>query len=119
MEQKIVTWVQYDNKIKEYNDKNKLLRNERDKLMNEIIVNLNIENINKKDLPIYKIESLNTSIRPSKNKIYENYTNNFYKRCFTEYLGSSEKADNLIDFMRKQRKVEEKYTLKREDIMKE
>ena len=32
MEQKIVQWVQYDDKIREYNTKNKLLKDEKDKL---------------------------------------------------------------------------------------
>ena len=43
-------------------------------------------------------------------KTYENYTNKFYKDCFTEFLGSGEKANELIQFMKQKRKVEEKIT---------
>ena len=50
-------------------------------------------------------------------KTYENYTNKFYMDCFTEFLGSEEKAKELIDFMKKKRKVETKITLKRGYIM--
>ena len=33
----IIKWVQYDNKIKEYNDKCKQLREERDKIVSSMI----------------------------------------------------------------------------------
>lgn len=104
----IIKWVQYDNKIKEYNDKSKQLREERDKIGSSMI-----ESVDKKSLPTINITQMNASLAFHKSKIYENYTNRFYKDCFTEFLGSEEKANELIQFMKKKRKVEEKITLKR------
>ena len=112
MEENIVKWVQFDNKIKEYNDKTKKLREERDKIGNVVIESVDLDS-----LPTYKITNLNTSLTFQKSKIYENYTNKFYKDCFTEFLGSEEKANELIQFMKQKRKVEEKITLKRSYLM--
>ena len=112
-QQKIVHWVQFDNKIKEYNEKCKKLREERDKLGSDLIERVNQE----EPLPTYNIPPLNTSLSIQKSKTYENYTNKFYKDCFTKFLGSEEKADELIEFMKKERKVESKITLKRSYLM--
>ncbi len=104
----IIKWVQYDNKIKEYNDKCKQMREERDKIGSSMI-----ESVNKESLPTINITQMNTSLSFHKSKNYESYTNKFYKDCFTEFLGSEEKANELIQFMKQKRKVEEKIILKR------
>tara|TARA_B100001094_G_C18161195_1_gene789461 strand:- start:251 stop:598 length:348 start_codon:yes stop_codon:yes gene_type:complete len=109
MDTEIIHWIQYDNKIKEYNNKCKQLREERDKLGNTLIQQINTS----ETLPTYNITQMNTSLSFQKSKTYENYTNKFYKDCFTEFLGSEEKANELFEFMKKKRKVEEKITLKR------
>ena len=108
MEENIIKWIQYDNKIKEYNEKNKQLREERDKLSMSLL-----ETVNHESLPIYNVTKLNTSLSVQKSKTYENYTNKFYKDCFTEFLNSEEKANELLEFMKQKRKVEEKLILKR------
>ena len=113
MEHNIIQWIQYDDKIKKYNEKTKKLREERDSIYNQMIESINLD----KELPIYNITNLNTSLTFQKNKTYENYTNKFYKDCFTEFLGSEEKANELIQFMKQKRKVEEKITLKRGYIL--
>jgi len=121
MDQKIVQWVQCDNQLKEYNDKMKdkmkPVKEMRDKLEKEIIVELDVQNKDKSELPTFNIQALNTSIIPTVNNSYESYTNKFYKECFGEYFGSDEKADDLIKFMKNRRKVEKKYTLKRDILM--
>ena len=109
MDTEIIHWIQYDNKIKEYNNKCKQLREERDKLGSTMIQQINTSD----NLPTYNITQMNTSLSFQKSKTYENYTNKFYKECFTEFLGSEEKANELFEFMKKKRKVEEKITLKR------
>ena len=108
----IIKWVQYDNKIKEYNDKCKQLREERDKIGSSMI-----ETVDKDALPTINITQMNASLAFHKSKTYENYTNKFYKDCFTEFLDSEEKATELIQFMKGKRKVEEKITLKRGDYV--
>jgi len=108
----IIKWVQYDNKIKEYNEKCKKLREERDKISSTMI-----DSVDKESLPTINITQMNASLTFQKSKTYENYTNKFYKDCFTEFLGSEEKANELIQFMKKKRKVEDKITLKRGDYI--
>tara|TARA_B110000027_G_C15812774_1_gene166435 strand:+ start:11 stop:370 length:360 start_codon:yes stop_codon:yes gene_type:complete len=109
----LFAWIQYDNKIKEYNDKCKTLREERDKVGENMIQSIQ----DKDNLPKYNVTNLNTSLSFQNTKTYENYTNKFYTDCFTEFLGSEEKAKELIDFMKTKRKVESKITLKRGYIM--
>ena len=109
MDTDVIHWIQYDNKIKEYNNKCKKLREERDKLGTTMVQQINTS----ESLPTYNITQMNSSLSFQKSRTYENYTNKFYKECFTEFLGSEEKANELFEFMKKKRKVEEKITLKR------
>ena len=117
MEQNIVSWVRYDNKLKEYNEKCKLLRKEKDKLSESILNSIDLTQ-DKKSLPIYQISELNVSITPSKTKSYEGYTNKYLSECFTEYFKSEEEAAKLLSFLKQKRKIEEKCFLKREEINK-
>lgn len=109
----IAKWIRYDNKIKEYNDKLKKLREERDNAGRKIINHFNTEN----ETATINITNLNTSLSIQNNKVYENYTNKFYKDCFEEFLGSEEKAKELIDFMKQKRKVQNKISIRRSYIM--
>jgi hypothetical protein len=118
MNQQIVTWVKYDEKIKEHTEAVKKLRVERDKLGESLITEIEKnDQIEKDNLPTYNITELNTSLSFQNTKTYENYTNKFYTDCFTEFLGSEEKAKELLEFMKKKRKVESKITLKRGYLM--
>ena len=121
METKIVQWVQCDNQIKEYNDKMKgkikPVKEMRDKLGDEILKEINISQIEKSQIPTFNIQALNTSIVPTVNNSYEGYTNKFLSDCFTEYFNSEEKAKELLTFMKNKRKVEKKYSLKRNYLM--
>lgn len=121
METKIVQWVQCDDQIKEYNDKMKEkikpVKQIRDKLSDEILQALNIDNLEKSQIPTFNIQALNTSIVPTVNNSYEGYTNKFLSDCFTEYFNSEEKAKELLTFMKNKRKVEKKYSLKRNHLM--
>jgi len=117
MDQKIVQWVHCDNKIKEYNDKSKSVKEMKEKLNKEILDELDIKNKNKSELPTFNIQSLQTSITPQVSNTYENYTNKFYKECFTEFLNSEEKAIELMEFMKSKRKVEKKFSLRRDILM--
>ena len=64
MENKILTWVQCDNKIKEYNDKSKKYKDLKSKLCDEICSNLDLN-----ENPVYKLEGLNITITPVITKI--------------------------------------------------
>ena len=121
METKIVQWVQCDNQLKEYNDKMKEkmkpVKDMRDKLSEEILQEIDIGNIDKSKIPTFNIQALNTSIVPTVSNSYEGFSNKFLLECFTEYFDSEEKAKELIAFMKSRRKVEKKYSLKREVLM--
>ena len=121
MESKIVQWVQCDDQIKEYNDKMKEkikpVKEMRDKLGDEILQEINISQIEKSQIPTFNIKALNTSIVPTVNNSYEGYTNKFLHSCFTEYFNSEEKAKELLTFMKNKRKIEKKYSLKREILI--
>ena len=121
MESKIVQWVQCDNQIKEYNDKMKEkiapVKQMRDKLSDEILQEIDIGNVEKSNIPTFNIQALNTSIVPTVNNSYEGFTNKFLSDCFTEYFNSEEKAKELLTFMKGKRKVEKKYSLKRNYLM--
>lgn len=121
MESKIVQWVQCDDQIKEYNDKMKEkikpVKEMRDKLGDEILQEINISNIEKSQIPTFNIQALNTSIVPTVNNSYEGFTNKFLSDCFTEYFNSEEKSKELLTFMKNKRKVEKKYSLKRNHLM--
>ena len=121
MESKIVQWVQCDNQIKEYNDKMKEklkpVKEMREKLGDEILQEINISNLEKTQIPTFNIQALNTSIVPTVNNSYEGYTNKFLSDCFTEYFNSEEKSKELLTFMKNKRKVEKKYSLKRNYLM--
>jgi len=121
METKIVQWVQCDNQLKEYNDKMKEkmkpVKDMRDKLSEEILQEIDIGNIDKSKIPTFNIQALNTSIVPTVSNSYEGFSNKFLHECLTEYFDSEEKAKELIAFMKSRRKVEKKYSLKREVLM--
>ena len=121
MEQKIVQWVQCDNQIKEYNDKMKEkikpLKERKDELEQDIIAELDVPNKDKSELPTFNIQALQTSIKPQVNNSYEGLTNKFLTECFTDYFGSSEEAKKLLLFIKDRRKVEKKFSLKREILM--
>ena len=117
MDQKIVQWIHYDNKIKEYNDKSKSIRAVKDKLSSEIIQELDIANKDKSQLPIFNIQALNTSITPQINNSYEGLTNKFLIACYREYFNSEEEAKKLLLFIKNKRKVEKKISLRRETLM--
>ena len=128
MDQKIVMWVQYDNQIKEYNDKMKEttdkmkgkikpLKEQKDKLEQEIIVELDVPNTEKADLPTFNIQALQTSIKPQVNNSYEGLTNKFLTECYLDYFGTEEEAKKLLLFIKGKRKVGQKYSLKRDILM--
>ena len=121
MDQKIVQWVQCDNQLKEYNDKMKEkmkpLKEMKEQLEQEIIVELDVPNKEKSDLPTFNIQALNTSIKPQVNNSYEGLTNKFLTECFQDYFNSEEEAKKLLLFIKSKRSIEKKYSLRRDILM--
>ena len=121
MDQKIVQWVRCDNQLKEYNDKMKEkmkpFKEMKDQLTQDILTELDIQNKDKSDLPIFNIQAMNASIKPHVNNSYEGLTNKFLTECFRDYFGSEEEAKKLLLFIKSKRSIEKKYTLRRELLM--
>ena len=117
MDQKIVQWVQCDDKIKGYNEKSKSVREMKEKLGHEILTELDIQSKDKSQLPTFNIQALKTSITPQVNNSYESLTNKFLAECYREYFDSEEEAKKLLLFIKSKRKVEKKYSLKRDVLM--
>jgi hypothetical protein len=118
MEGQIVKWVHYDNKLKEYAEKSKKLRQEKDKIGTDILENLQVSSETPKpDLPQFSIGALQTKVSCHQSTSYESLNYKFLKECFREYLQSEDKAEDLIKHIKQQRSSEVKVSLKR-DVLK-
>ena len=91
----------------------KFLRDKKNNIANNMIDSLD----NSNPLPKYNITNINTSISFQNDKSYENYTDKFYKECFTEFLNSEEKANELLSYMKNKRKIKNKIIIKRDFIL--
>jgi len=115
----IVNWVQFDNKLKEYNEKCKLLREKKEEISNHILTNFKDEE-NRDNFPQFAIEQLNTKIMIHQSIHYESFNNKFLLESFSEYFqgneNSSEKAEELLKFLKQRRKKEMKIILKRDTL---
>ncbi len=124
LESNVVKWVHYDNKMKDYSDKIKVLRQERDSLSISILDNLDVpKQAKNKDLPQFSIEALKTKVSCHKQRNYESLNYKFLTECLREYFQqdqtieqSEEKAKDVLLYIRKKRGYEEKIILKRDRL---
>ena len=121
MESSIVQWVMYDDKLKEYAKKSKKLREEKDKLSQEIFTT--IPEGTTKELPQYVInsDSMNTRVLCHQYTNYESLSYKFLKESLLDYFhGKTEEpsaiTDDIIQYIRSKRKKEIKRILKRDDL---
>ena len=115
MDEEIVKWIQYDNKLKEYNEKIKRLREEKEQLSEQIFEHYDIDETKDAErLPRFNIEPLNTKLWVHKQNHYESLTYKFLAECLQSYFDSPEKAGEVIDFIRDKRSLVTKVSLKRE-----
>jgi len=121
LESNVVKWVHYDNKMKEYSEKIKVLRQERDSLSLSILDNLDVpDQAKNKDLPQFSIDALQTKVMCHKQRNYESLNYKFLTECLREYFQqdqsieqSEEKAKDVLLYIRQKRGYEEKMILKR------
>ena len=124
LESNVVKWVHYDNKMKEYSEKIKVLRQERDSLSLSIFDNLDVpEQAKNKDLPQFSIDALQTKVMCHKQRNYESLNYKFLTECLREYFQqdqtieqSEEKAKDVLLYIRQKRGYEEKMILKRDRL---
>jgi hypothetical protein len=124
LERNVVKWVHYDNKMKEYSEKIKVLRQERDSLSLSILDNLDVpDQVKNKDLPQFSIDALQTKVMCHKQRNYESLNYKFLTECLREYFQqdqtieqSEEKAKDVLLYIRQKRGYEEKMILKRDRL---
>jgi len=124
LESNVVKWVHYDNKMKEYSEKIKVLRQERDSLSLSILDNLDVpDQAKNKDLPQFSIDALQTKVMCHKQRNYESLNYKFLTECLREYFQkdqtieqSEEKAKDVLLYIRQKRGYEEKMILKRDRL---
>ena len=124
IERNVVKWVHYDNKMKEYSEKIKVLRQERDSLSLSILDNLDVpDQAKNKDLPQFSIDALQTKVMCHKQRNYESLNYKFLTECLREYFQqdqtieqSEEKAKDVLLYIRQKRGYEEKMILKRDRL---
>ena len=107
----VINWVNYDNEIKKYSDKLKVLRSEKNSFEGEIISY--IENNSLQD-NIFNLPSYSSKVQYNTNKSYETMSYKFLEDKFTKYFNDSGKASELLEFLKNERKCEHKISLKRQ-----
>jgi hypothetical protein len=106
----VVKWIEYDNEIKKYNDKVKSIKSEKSTL--EVDILTHIENNNFKN-KVFNLQSYSSKLQYNSNKSYETMTNKFLLENFNKYFNDENKAKELLDFLKNNRKFENKVSLKR------
>ena len=106
----VVKWIEYDNEIKKYNDKIKSIKS--DKISLEVDILSHIENNNLKN-NVFNLPSYSSKLQYNSNKSYETMTNKFLLDNFTKYFNNEDKAKELLEFLKNNRKYENKASLKR------
>ena len=107
----VVNLCELDSLIKNKNNEMKILREKRDLLEKNIIYHIEVNNLQDN---VFNISSMNTKIEYSKNNVKETITMKFLENTIEKFYNNDiDKTKNLIDFIKNNRKTNEKVTLKR------
>ena len=106
----VIQWVEYDNQIKQYNEKIKSIKSDKSTL--EVNILSHIENNDLKN-NVFNLSSYSSKLQYNSNKSYETMTNKFLLDNFTKYFNDENKAKELLEFLKNNRKFENKVSLKR------
>ena len=106
----IIKWMNHDTEIKKYNDKIKSLKTEKNTLETNILSHIENNNLQNN---IFNLPAFSSKLQYNSNKSYETMTNKFLKDKFTKFFNDGEKAIELLEFLKNERKSENKVCLKR------
>tara|TARA_B110000208_G_scaffold179648_1_gene228640 strand:+ start:304 stop:648 length:345 start_codon:yes stop_codon:yes gene_type:complete len=106
----VIQWVEYDNQIKQYNDKIKSIKSDKSTL--EVNILSHIENNDLKN-NVFNLSSYSSKLQYNSNKSYETMTNKYLLDNFTKYFNDENKAKELLEFLKNNRKFDNKVSLKR------
>ena len=107
----VIKWMEYDNEIKQYNEKIKSIKSEKSSL--EVDILSHIENNDLKN-NIFNLPSYSSKVQYNTNKSYETMSYKFLEDRFTKYFNDPAKANELLEFLKSERKCENKISLKRQ-----
>ena len=79
----VIQWVEYDNQIKQYNDKIKSIKSDKSTL--EVNILSHIENNDLKN-NVFNLSSYSSKLQYNSNKSYETMTNKYLLDNFTKYF---------------------------------
>ena len=107
----VIKWIDYDNEIKKYNDKFKILKSEKNSLEANILSHIENNNLQEN---IFNLPAYSSKLKYNKNKSYETMTNKFLIDKFTKYFNDEDKAVHLFNFLKEERSLTSKCYLKRD-----
>jgi len=113
LEKEIVRWVHYDNKLKEYNEKSKKIREEKSRIGDLILHSIPTDS---DSLPQFTIDALNANVSCHYQQKQEGLTYKFLQTCFDSYFNSKETSQDLLEFIKSKRSSEQTLSLKRETL---
>lgn len=107
----IQRWVQYDNKLKEYNEKIKPLRENKRKLEEKIIDFTKSNNLNEHTI---KISDGTITFKQQINQTPLSIK--FIEKCLHDIIPSNESVNKIMNYIASQRQSNEKINIKRSFI---
>lgn len=108
MDYDIINWLIIDDKIKKYNKRCKELQEIRSEYQEKIINDL--DNMNTE----FTIEKAKIKVRISEINKYSHLSDKYLLEKFNEYLNDEEIANELLKYIKDNRKKDTKYVLKKE-----
>tara|TARA_Y100000992_G_scaffold107160_1_gene69782 strand:- start:306 stop:656 length:351 start_codon:yes stop_codon:yes gene_type:complete len=108
LESQIQQWVALDNKLKQYNDKAKELRNARNSISEHITSYVETE-----QLTNATVEISDGRLRFQNTKVTSPLTFKFIEQCLNEVIGDESKVTQIIDYIKEKREVKYNTEIKR------
>jgi len=93
-------WIQIDNQLKTYNEKTKVLREQRNSLTENIIKYATINNLTDKNLKMF-----NERIQISNTKINEPLTFKYLEKTLGEIIQNENKVKLIIEKLKQKRNI--------------
>ena len=104
----IINWLIIDDKINKYNNKCKELKELRKEYQEKIINEL--DNMETE----FTIEKIKIKVRVSEINKYSNFSDKYLLEKFNEYFNDKEISDELLKYLKDNRKHNKKYILKKD-----
>lgn len=111
---RLYQWTQCDNQLKEINKKASVLRKQKDELQSQILPILQQEQLTENT---FSIPALKTTVLCKTHSTNESITYKLLQELFTSYFNSTDKANELIQFIKQNRKKQTHMLLKTTELI--